>query len=144
MTDSRVLVILLLWMTFLRLRSARSAQRKLRERRLRDSLYAISFEIRSNTVRFRVTPSSSLCTFACPHTPTKALVSSVLQPAAIIISTCDNLATWYELRVRAVRTPPTQSTLNRIETTSRSGLSSNWIETGSTQSALCVDATNAH
>ena len=89
--------------------------------------------------RFRAISSSSLWTLACPHTPTRALVSSVVQPEDILVCACKASARhaivsivetrlYYLWHVTCVQshdqsTSRGQSTLNRIQTTSRSGLS---------------------
>ena len=85
--------------------------------------------------RFRAIPLSSLWTLACPHTPTRTLVSSVVQPEDILVCACKASARHaidsrveprlYYLCVQShdQSTSRGQSTLNRIQTTSRSGLS---------------------
>ena len=87
--------------------------------------------------RFCAIPSSSLWTLACTHMPTRALISSVVQPEDILVCRCKasarhaidsrdaSLFSMGMLRVQShdQSTSRGQSTLNWIQTTSRSGLS---------------------
>ena len=87
--------------------------------------------------RFHAIPSSSLWTLAYPHMPTRALVSSVVQPEDILVCACkvsarhamDSIVEtrlyylWAHVQSHDQSTSRGQSTLNRIQTTSRSGLS---------------------